>query len=182
MKTARKRLEIYGLLAEFDGPEPVLAAARDAYREGYRHLDAHTPFPVEGLAEAVGFQKRKLPLIVLLGGLAGLAAGYGLQYYAAVVGYPMNVGGRPLHSWPQFIPVTFEMTILGAALAAVLGMLALNKLPQPYHPLFNVPEFERASQNRFFLCIEATDPRFDRRATHELLQSFKPRAVHVVEQ
>ena len=154
----RARPPLYGLMAEFDSPEDLLDAAQRAYEEGYRRMDAYTPFPVEGLAEAIGFHRTRLPLVVLLGGIAGGLGGYGLQYCISVIDYPLNVGGRPLHSWPAFIPVTFEMTILIAALAAVLGMLALNGLPMPYHPVFNVPEFELASRNLFFLCIEATRP------------------------
>ena len=139
----------------------MLEAARRAHAGGYRQMDAYSPFPVEGLAEAIGFHRTRLPLIVLLGGIAGGVGGYLLQYYTAVIDYPLNVGGRPLHSWPSFIPVTFETTVLIAALAAVLGMLALNGLPRPYHPVFNVPRFEMASRNLFFLCIESTDALFD---------------------
>ena len=136
---------LYGLMAEFEAPEALLEAARRAYVTGYRHMDAYSPFPVEGLAAAIGFQRTQLPLVVLLGGIIGGVGGFLLQYYAAVIDYPLNVGGRPLNSWPAFIPVTFELTILMAALFAVLGMLALNGLPMPYHPVFNVPRFALAS-------------------------------------
>jgi Protein of unknown function (DUF3341) len=177
----RTRLPLYGLMAEFDSPADLLGAAGRAYEEGYRRMDAYTPFPVHGLAEALGFRRTRLPLLVFFGGIAGCVGGYGLQYWISAVDYPLNIGGRPLNSWPAFIPVTFELTILVAALAAVLGMLALNGLPMPYHPVFNVPEFELASRNRFFLCIESTDPKFDRGETKHFLESLKPHAVFEVE-
>lgn len=153
--------DLYGLMAEFDTPTALVAAARRAYQAGYRRMDAYSPFPIEELHEAIGAHHTRLPLLVLLGGLAGGLGGYALQYWVSAVAYPINVGGRPFHSWPAFIPVTFECTILVAALSAVLGMLALNGLPMPYHPVFNAPRFALASRNRFFLCIEARDPRFD---------------------
>lgn len=177
----RARAPIYGLMAEFESPEDLLDAAHRAHAAGYRRMDAYSPFPVAGLAEAIGFHRTYLPLVVLLGGIAGGLGGYLLQYFTSVIDYPLNVGGRPLHSWPAFIPVTFEMTVLIAALAAVLGMLALNGLPRPYHPVFNVPRFELASRNLFFLCIEATDPQFDAERTKQFLESLKPRQVHEVE-
>jgi hypothetical protein len=172
---------LYGLMAEFDGPGDLLEAARRAHEEGYRRMDAYSPFPVHGLAEAIGFRRTRLPLLVLLGGIAGGIGGYYLQYWIHVIDYPLNIGGRPLHSWPAFIPVTFELIILVAALAAVLGMLALNGLPMPYHPVFNVPAFELASRNRFFLCIEAADPKFDVDETRRFLQGLKPHGVYEVE-
>ncbi len=172
---------IYGLMAEFDTAEIILAAARRAFEEGYRRMDAYTPLPVEGLAEALGFRRNRIPLIVLLGGLIGCFGGFSLQYWIAVNDYPINVGGRPLNSWPSFIPVTFELTVLVAALSALFGLLVLNKLPRPYHPVFNVPRFELASRNRFFLCIEARDPRFDREGTRRFLQGLSPRGVYDVE-
>ena len=177
----RAGLSLYGLMAEFDSSADLLDAAQRAYEEGYRRMDAYTPFPVHGLPEALGFHRTRLPLLVLLGGIAGCIGGYSLQYWIAAIDYPLNVGGRPLNSWPAFIPVTFELTVLVAALAAVLGMLALNRLPMPYHPVFNVPEFELASRNRFFLCIEAVDPKFDRGETKHFLESLKPRGVFEVE-
>lgn len=177
----RARPSLYGLMAEFDNPEDLLEATRLAHAQGYRRMDAYSPFPVEGLAEAIGFHRTRLPLVVLLGGIAGGFAGYLLQYYTAVIDYPLNAGGRPLHSWPAFIPVTFEMTVLIAALAAVLGMLALNGLPMPYHPVFNVPRFEMASRNLFFLCIEASDAQFDPERTKQFLASLGPGQVHEVE-
>jgi hypothetical protein len=171
------RPPIHGLMAEFTTPTELVEATRKAYAEGYRKMDAYTPFPVEELSAALGFRHTRLPLVVLVGGILGGLTGYGLQYWVSVVAYPLNVGGRPLHSWPSFIPVTFEMTVLFAAGFAVLGMLALNGLPMPYHPVFNVPRFALASRDRFFLCIEATDPKFDRAATQAFLESLQPRHV-----
>ena len=171
----------YGLLAEFEAPEELVAAAERAYADGYRRLDAYTPFPVHGLAEAIGFHTNRLPLLVLIGGIVGAGAGFLSQYWAAVIDYPINVGGRPLNSWPAFIPITFEVTILVAALTAVLGMLALNGLPQPYHPVFNAPRFALATRDRFFLCIEAADPRFDAEATRKFLENLGAKEVTDVE-
>ncbi len=176
-----ERTDLYGLLAEFDAPEKVVAAAQRAYAEGYRQMDAYTPFPVEGLAEAIGFHRTRLPMIVLLGGLFGGALGYALLYYAEVIDYPLIVGGKPFHSWPAFIPIVFETTIFFAALSAVLGMLALNGLPMPYHPVFNVPRFALASRDRFFLLIEARDPKFDREATRRFLEALGADGVWEVE-
>jgi hypothetical protein len=172
---------VYGLLAEFDSPEELVAAGERAYADGYRRLDAYTPFPVHGLAEAIGFRTNRLPLLVLLGGIVGAGVGFFSQYYAAVIDYPINVGGRPLNSWPAFIPITFEVTILVAATTAVLGMLALNGLPQPYHPVFNAPRFALATRDRFFLCIEATDTRFDSEATRRFLEGLGAKGVTDVE-
>jgi hypothetical protein len=175
------RVDLYGLLAEFTTGEELVVASRRAVEAGYRRLDAYSPLPVDGLAEALGFQRTKLPLVVLLGGIVGGLVGYGMQWYMTVISYPINVGGRPLHSWQSFVPVTFELTILGAALAAVLGMLALNGLPRPHHPLFNVPDFSLASQNRFFLCIETADPLFDLTRSRQLLESVGALKVTPVE-
>ena len=172
---------IYGLMAEFHSPESLLHAAERASREGFKRMDAYTPFPIEGLAEALRIGPTRVPLMVLIGGLIGCIGGFLLQYWIAVIWYPLNVGGRPLNSWPAFIPVTFELTILLAALAAFLGVLALNGLPMPYHPVFNVPQFELASRNRFFLCIEAADPRFERDGTQKFLESLSPDGVYPVE-
>src|SRR5262245_6482600 len=152
--------KIYGVMAEFDDPTAVVEAARLAYAAGYRRMDAFSPYPIEALSEALELKRTRLPLIVLIGGLVGCFGGYALCWWVSASAYPLNVGGRPLHSWAAFIPVTFECTILLAALAAVFGMLALNGLPQPYHPVFNVSEFELASRNKFFLCIESRDPMF----------------------
>jgi len=182
MARGTKRPPIYGLMAEFKDPTSVVAAARRAYAQGYRKMDAFTPFPIEELAEALGWHTRgRLPRMVLAGGIAGCAAGLALQYWVAAVAYPLNVGGRPFFSLPAFIPVAFEMTILFAALTAVLGMLALNGLPRPYHPVFNAPNFALASQDRFFLCIEAEDPLFDQDKTRAFLESVDPVSVSVVE-
>lgn len=180
-KEALALIPVYGLMAEFAGPEDLLAATRRAYQEGYRKMDAYTPFPIEGLVEALGFRHTRLPLIVLAGGLFGGVAAFGIQYYSAVIDYPLNVGGRPFNSWPSFIPITFELVILTAAIFAVFGMLALNGLPMPYHPVFNVPRFELATRNRFFLCIEATDPTFHLDETRQFLESLGPMEVSIVE-
>lgn len=168
---------IYGLLAEYKTPEALVDAARRAYESGYRRMDAYSPMPVDGLAEAIGFRHNRMPLIVLIGGLCGGTLAYSMMWFSAVIHYPLNIGGRPLHSWPAFIPITFELTVLGAAVTAVLGMLGLNGLPRPHHPLFNVPSFALASRNRFFLCIEATDPQFDRVGTRGFLDSLGSREV-----
>ena len=171
---------IYGLMAEFDDPQSLVAAAEKAHHAGYRAMDAYSPFPIEELHEALGSEHTRLPLIVLIGGIAGCLGGYALEYWTQVVAYPLNIGGKPFHSWPAFIPVTFECTILVAALSAVLGMLALNGLPQPYHPVFNVPRFALASRNRFFLCIESVDPKFDLESTRRFLETLGPREVSTV--
>jgi hypothetical protein len=165
---------IHGLLAEFKTAPEILEAARRAHAEGYRKMDAYTPYPVEGLAAELDLPRTRVPFVVLVGGIVGAAVGFFMQYWAMAVDYPLNVGGRPYNSWPVFIPITFEMMVLVASFAAVLGMFFLNGLPEPYHPLFHVPRFARASQDRFFLCIEATDPRFDRRTTRTLLESLHP--------
>ena len=171
---------LYGLIAEFEDAHVLVEAARRTHAAGYRRIDAYSPFPVEDLSEALGFHDHWVPLIVLIGGLVGCAAGYLMQYYLAAIDYPLNIGGRPLNSWPAFIPITFELTILVAALSAVLGMLALNGLPMPYHPVFHVPRFALATRDRFFLCIEATDPQFERDATRRFLEQLAPREVSEV--
>jgi hypothetical protein len=158
---------VHGLMAEFASPEALVHAAEKARLGGYRKMDAYSPIPIEDLDEALGLKRTRLPILVFLGGLMGGLGGFGLEYWTQVYAYPLNIGARPYNSWPQFIPVTFETTVLGAALTAFVGMWALNKLPQPYHPVFNVPEFARASTDRFFLCIEATDPRFDLSGTRQ---------------
>ena len=175
------RSTTYGLMAEFDTSTGLVDAARRAHDEGYRKMDAYSPVPIEELHDALHMHDNRLPKIVLIGGILGGLAGYGLQYWVATNAYPLNIGGRPLHSWPMFIPVTFETTILAAALSAVLGMLALNGLPQPFHPVFNVPRFALASRNRFFLCIEARDPRFDIDGTRRFLESLGAREVTAVD-
>jgi hypothetical protein len=172
--------DLYGLLAEFDDPHALVEAAERTRAAGYRNIDAYTPIPVHGLVEALGDVPTKLPWLTFIGGLLGAITGVVLQYYISVIDYPMNVGGRPVFSWPSYIPVTFETTVLGAALFSVLGMLALNGLPLPYHPVFNVPEFRRASRNRFFLCIEARDPAFQLQPTRDFLAGLKALNVHEV--
>jgi hypothetical protein len=194
---------LYGYVAEFETPTALVQAAERARAEGYTRMDAYSPFPVEGLAEGLGSKKTLMPLVILIGGICGLIGGYFLQYYTMSIDYPpssgegtsrlwpsfmptslqpypMNVGGRPLHSWPSFIPVTFECTVLIASLSAVFGLLALCGLPMPYHPLFNVPRFALASRSRFFLCIEAADPRFDKERTRQLLDGLQPLEVSEV--
>jgi len=172
---------IYGLVAEFESPDQLLSAAHRTREAGYRRIDAFSPMPVEGLAEAVGFHTTRLPLVVLLAGMFGAAAGFFLQWYANVLSFPLNVDGKPHNSWPAFIPITFELTILCAALAAVFGMLAMNGLPTPYHPLFNVPRFVMATRGRFFLCIKARDKKFDMGATRQFLESLRPFGVYEAE-
>jgi hypothetical protein len=173
---------LYGLAAEFDTPTALVQAARAAREAGYARMDAYSPFPVEGLPEALGFRRTKMPMLILIGGIVGALSGFALQYYCAVISYPINVGGRPLNSWPSWIPVTFELTILLASLTAVFGLLALCGLPMPYHPLFHLPRFARATRDKFFLCIEAADPRFDRAATKEFLAQLGSREVVEVPQ
>src|SRR3954468_15973653 len=171
---------LYGVMAQFDTPSSLVAAARETYEAGYRQINGYSPFPIEELTEAIGFKRSVLPVIVLIGGIVGGLGGFFMQYWMEVIDYPINVGGKPFNSWPAFIPITFECTILGAALAAVLGMLALNGLPQPYHPVFNVPRFALASRNRFFLCIEARDAKFDLEGTRAFLETLGPREVTTV--
>lgn len=173
-------VDFYGLVAEFANESDLVAATRHAHEEGYRQMDAFAPYPIEELADALGFHHTHMPLIVLIGGIIGGISGFGLQYWVSVIAYPINVGGRPLNSWPAFIPVTFETTVLIAGLFAVFGMLALNGLPQPYHPLFNVSRFSLATQDRFFLCIEADDPHFDYWTTKYFLQDAGAQEVYDV--
>ena len=167
-------------MAEFETPASLVEAATKARLAGYRQMDAYSPIPIEELNEALALRRTRLPLLVLIGGILGCAGGFGLASWVSAVAYPIDVGGRPLISWPQFIPVTFETTVIGAAFTAFFGMWALNKLPQPYHPVFNVPAFSRASTDRFFLVIESTDPRFDRTATWQFLENLHPVGVSEV--
>jgi Protein of unknown function (DUF3341) len=177
----RNRFGLYGLMAEFDTPEALVEATRRAYADGYRKMDAYTPMPVDGLPEALGSTRTWVSTLVFLGGLSGCVGGFFLMYWISCIAYPLNVGGRPLYSWPAYIPPTFECTVLLASLTAVVGMLALNGLPQPYHPVFNVPRFQLASQDRFFLCIEADDPHFNLEATKSFLAGLSPAEVSEVE-
>ncbi|HEY3027090.1 MAG TPA: DUF3341 domain-containing protein [Pyrinomonadaceae bacterium] len=176
-----KSPQLYGIMAEFDSPTELVAAARRTYEAGYRRVNGYSPFPIEALSEAIGFHHTWLPLIVLIGGVLGGLGGFFMQYWMEVIDYPLNVGGKPFNSWPAFIPITFECTILCAALAAVLGMLALNKLPQPYHPVFNAPNFALATRDRFFLVIESRDPKFDHDHVVNFMQSLDPKDVSDVE-
>lgn len=173
--------KLYGIMVEFLKPEEVVAAAERAYAEGYRNMDAYSPLPVDGLAEAMGFKRNRMAAVVLIGGIVGAVLAYGMQWYTATIDYPIIVAGRPYHSWPTFIPITFELTILGASLAAVLGMLGLNGLPRPHHPVFNVPKFALASRSRFFLCLQGIDPKFDPEKTRRFLESLNPHSIWDVE-
>lgn len=194
--------DIYGLVAEFKEPEEILAAVKRAKADGYRLVEAYTPFPVHGMYEALEIEDPKIPWTIFIAGVLGATVGYGLQYVVNVpvfdhlppflrfirelptmneMSYPVNVGGKPFHSWPNFIPIAYETTILFAAIGAFLGVLIYNGLPRPYHPIFNAPRFDLASQDRFFLCIQATDPNFDYENTWQYLQSLGPENVAEVE-
>jgi hypothetical protein len=170
----------FGIIAEFDHPQTLLDAANKALDAGYSRMDAFTPYPVHGLAEAIGFNEAKVPWIVFLGGFTGAAGGMGLQWWVSTQAYPLNIGGRPLFSWPAFIPPAFETTILLASFGAVFGMILLNRLPQPHHPVFEAPNFERASQDRFFLLIEARDPAYREDEVMSLLQGTKALNVSLI--
>jgi len=180
-ETVQVRPAMYGLMAEFENADQLLEATVKTTAAGYRRVEAYSPFPVEGLADALGFRTR-LPLIVLIAGIVGCLTGFFMQYWMMAVDYPINVGGRPLNSWPQWIPVTFEMTILIAGLTAVIAMIALNGLPMPYHPVFNVPRFELASNDRFFLSIEAVDPQFQLNRTRQFLEGLGATGVYEIEE
>ena len=180
MSHAQLSPPIYGILAEFDSSTDLVYAAKAAYAAGYRKMDAYSPFPIEEASEAIGFHKSRVPLIVLLGGLLGGLSGFGLQYWINVISYPLNIGGKPYDSWPAFIVPTFEMTILFAGLSGVFGMFALNGLPMPYHPLFNVDRFSAVTRDKFFLCVEAADPKFDLVDTQRFMESLKPLSISEV--
>lgn len=171
---------IYGLMAEFDTPDEIVAAAKRTHAAGYRNIDAYSPFPIEELWEAIGFHHNRVALVVLIGGILGCMTGYGLQYWVANIAYPINVGGRPFHSWPSFIIVTFELTILFSVLSAVFGMLALNGLPMPYHPVFNVERFSRVTEDKFFLVIFSSDTKYNDHETRAFLQSLGPKSIEEV--
>ena len=174
-----KRDPIYGMMAEFDSATALFDAARSTRQAGYSKIDAYSPFPIEGLAEEIG-APHDVPLVVLIGGIVGGLTGYLMQYWMSAVYYPLNVGGKPAHSWPAFIVITFEMTILFAGISAVFGMLALNGLPMPYHPVFNVPRFALASKDRFFLIVFSSDPKYDAAGTRDFLQGLQPRSISEV--
>jgi hypothetical protein len=170
----------YGAVAEFATAQELVDAAAAATQAGYRKVEAYSPFPIEALEEAIGFPHTKLPMIVLAGGIIGGLSGFGMCFYANVISYPLIIGGKPLNSWPAFIPITFELTVLFAAFSAVIGMLALNGFPMPYHPLFNVERFSRVTRDGFFLCIESDDPKYDTSSTRDFLLSLKPVEVNDV--
>jgi len=200
MNTSPASQPLYGLVAEFDDPEKILEAVRKAKTAGYREIEAFSPFPIHGMAEALDIHDWRVPWLIFLCGLMGTGAGYSLEYITSTpivdhlprfvrlmsgvneMSYPMNVGGRPFHSWPNFIPVAFETTILFASLGATLGMLFLNGLPRPHHPIFNAPRFELASQDKFVLLVEAADPKFEYETTWSFLQSLGPDVISEVEQ
>jgi hypothetical protein len=171
---------LYGLMAEFDSSTELVHATQAAYDAGYRDMDAYSPFPIEEASEALGFHKTRVPLIVLIGGLCGALGIYSLMYWINVIDYPLNIGGRPFHSWPAFIVPTFEMTVLFGGLAGVIGMFALNGLPMPHHPVFNVDRFSAVTRDKFFLVLEATDPKFDVVNTHKFMQSLNPLSIEEV--
>jgi hypothetical protein len=174
------REPIYGMMAEFDSAQALMDAAKRTHKAGYQKLDAYSPFPIEGLAEEIGFRHNLVPLVVLIGGIIGGTTGYLMQYWMSVIDYPLNIGGKPYHSWPSFIIITFEMTILFAGISAVLGQLALNGLPMPYHPVFNVPRFAMASKDRFFLIVFASDPKYDPATVRTLFESMAARSISEV--
>jgi hypothetical protein len=175
-----KRDPIYGLMAEFDSAQALVDAGRKTREAGYKKIDAYSPFPIEGLAEEIGMHFDEIPLTVLIGGIIGGCTGYLMQYWMSAVDYPLNIGGKPPHSWPAFIVITFEMTILIAGISAVLGMLAFNGLPMPYHPVFNVPRFALASKDRFFLIVFSSDKKYNSLETRSFLETLAPRSISEV--
>ena len=177
----KEKPTLYGVMAQFDNPTDLVAAARRTYEAGYRRINGYSPYPIEELSEAIGFTRTSLPLIVLLGGILGGLGGFFMQYWMEVINYPLNVGGKPYNSWPAFIPITFECAVLVAAFAAVLGMLMLNKLPQPYHPVFNAPNFALATRDSFFLVIEASDQKFEHDEVTRFMKSLEPKDLIDVE-
>jgi len=175
-----KRDPVYGIMAEFASAQALVDAAKRTHEAGYQRIDAYSPFPIEGLPEELGFHRNSVPLVVLIGGIVGGLTGYLMQYWMSAVDYPLNIGGKPAHSWPAFIVITFEMTILFAGVSAVLGMLALNGLPMPYHPVFNVPRFALASKDRFFLIVFSSDPKYDPAGTRNFMEGLAPRSISEV--
>jgi hypothetical protein len=174
-------MPLYGLMAEFADAADLLCATQKTGAAGYRRLDAFSPFAIDGMDDALSLHSSSISYFVLAGTLIGAIVGFGMQYFAAVIIYPVNVGGRPLDSIPAFIPITFEMAVLFGAFTGLIAMLVLNGLPMPYHPVFNVPEFKEMTHGRFFLCIEARDPQFNLDATRQFLQSLNPLRVSDVE-
>lgn len=181
MHTPVEEPRLHGLMAEFETSDQLVEACRRSYEAGYREQDAYSPYPIHALSEVLHQGRSKVPLIMLIGGILGACTGFLLQYVTAVHVYPLNIGGRPLNSWPAFIPITFEVTILLAGIFGVVGMILLNGLPRPHHPVFNVDRFAAASLDGFFLCIEATDPKFDPEETEAFLRSLGPSEVSEVE-
>src|SRR5215471_9845268 len=175
-----KRDPIYGLMAEFDSAQELVDAAHKTHEAGYKKIDAYSPFPVEGLADAIGFHNNGVAFVTLVGGIIGGLSGFLLKEWVATITYPINVGGRPLNSWPSFVIVTFELTILFGGLSAVFGMLALNGLPMPYHPAFNVSRFAMASKDRFFLIVFSSDKKYDAVKTREFLERLGPKSISEV--
>ncbi len=182
MRIEEERGRTWGVLGEFETPDALLHAVRRAREVGYRRMDAYTPFPIHGLSDAMGFRPTKLPLLVLAGAVIGGASALAMMWYSATIHYPINVAGKPFASWPMFIPITFELTVLFAALFAVFGMLGMNGLPMPYHPIFNAPRFAFASRDRFFLCIESRDPRFQEDDVRTFLTGLGAKDVEAVEE
>lgn len=174
--------EVFGLVAEFDDPDELVEKSQAAYDEGYRKIDAYAPFPIHGLSDALGITFSWVPYIVLAGAILGGIGGYALQYWTSAIAYPINIGGRPLNSWPAFMVIVFELAVLTSGVLGFVGMLALNKLPQPYHPVFNISRFGLASRDKFFLCIFASDPKFDLEGTRKFLESLEPEGVYQADQ
>lgn len=172
---------LYGLIAEFDSPEELMAACRVVRDAGYKKIDAFAPFPVAGLSEAIGFKDKLIPTLMLIGGIVGICWGIGIQFFGLGLSLPINIGGRPLWSWPNFIPITFETMVLTAAFTGGIGMFALNGLPRPHHPVFDAPNFDRASTDKFFLLIEAEDPKFDLDETKQLMLGLGTERVNEIQ-
>ena len=173
--------ELRGLIAEFENEEAIVEATQKTVDAGYHHIETYTPYPLDELLDIQHLHQNKVALVILIGGLAGCAVGFFMQYFASVIHYPLNVGGRPFNSWPAFIPVMFECTVLFASFSALVGMMVMNKLPRPNHPLFDIERFRYATQDRFFLCIEAEDPYFEKDATRQFLEELNPHEVNEVE-
>ena len=180
MHTSDSPSGLFGVMAEFESSQALVDAARKSVGRGFTKLEGYSPVPIEELNDIIHKKRTILPKIVLAGGLTGMATGFILQYWASVIEYPMNVGGRPQASWPTFVIPSYELTILFAALAAAIGMIVLNGLPQPYHPVFNVPRFSLASSDKFFLVIESKDPLYDAHRTKDFLSSLGAKGVYDV--